>query len=90
MKNNLKGTIMKKLTLTLVSVMILGAVAVFAQDQPGSMKQMKDTTHMKSKKPAAKKSTGTYQMKKKSVMPKNEQMEDTSKIKSKSKPVYKK
>jgi hypothetical protein len=83
---------MKKLALTLGSIMILGAVAVYAQDQPGSMKQMKDTTHMKSKKPVSKKSKGNYQMKKKSVKPgkdMNQPMEDTTKVKSKGKPVYK-
>lgn len=80
---------MKKLTLA--SLMILGAFAVNAQDKP--MNQMKDTTHMKSKKPVPKKSTGNYQMKKKSVTPSqdmNQPMEDTSKVKSKGKPVYKK
>ena len=82
---------MKKLALILGSVMILGAVAVNAQDM--SMKQMKDTTHMKSKKPVPKKSDGNYQMKKKSVKPSqdmNQPMEDTTKVKSKGKPVYKK
>ena len=86
---------MKKLALILGSIMILGAVAVNAQDKPmKQMKQMKDTTHMKSKKPVTtKKGTGTYQMKKKSVVPNqstNEPMEDPSKIKSTGQPVYKK
>lgn len=82
---------MKKLALILGYLVILGTVAVNAQDKP--MKQMKDTTHMKSKKSVPKKSTGTYQMKKKSVVPNqspNEQTEDPSKIKSTGQPVYKK
>jgi len=82
--------IMKKLALTLGFLMILGAVAVNAQDKP--MNQMKDTTQMKSKKPVTtKKGTGTYQMKKKSAKPAkdmNQPMDDTTNVKSKGKPVY--
>jgi hypothetical protein len=86
--------IMKKLVLALGLSVILG-VAVNAQQQHKSM-QMKDTTHMKSKKPVQKRSGESYQMKKGTAkqdktMKKGsmQQMEDTSKIKSKGKPVYK-
>lgn len=86
---------MKKLVLALGLSIIL-SVAVNAQQQHKNM-QMKDTTHMKSKKPVQKKSGESYQMKKgtakqnKADMKKGsmEKMEDTSKIKSKGEPVYK-
>jgi hypothetical protein len=85
---------MKNLALILASLMILGAVAVNAQDKTASKPAMKDTTHMKSKKAVPKKSAGNYQMKKKEAMTgtitNEEQMEDPSKIKSTGKPVYKK
>lgn len=92
---------MKKLALALGLCIIL-SVAVNAQQQQRNM-QMKDTTHMKSttrmksNKPVQKRSGESYQMKKgtakqdKTNVKKGsmEQMEDTSKVKSKGKPVYK-
>jgi|GEM_PF-2255959 len=82
---------MKKLVLALGLALIFSVVAVNAQQHTGM--QMKDTTHMKSKKPVQKKSGESYHMKKgttKQVKPAMQKMEDTSKIKSKGKPVYKK
>lgn len=85
---------MRKLALTLASLMILGTVTVTAQDKTASKPVKKDTMQMKSKKAVPKKSAGNYQMKKKSIQPSSgmseEQKEDPSKIKSTGQPVYKK
>ena len=87
---------MRKLALA-IGLSIIFCVAANAQQQQHKDMQMKDTTHMKSKKPAQKRSGESYQMKKgtakqdKTDMKKGsmEKMEDTSKIKSKGEPVYK-
>jgi high-affinity Fe2+/Pb2+ permease len=87
--------IMKKLALAFGLSLIL-SVAVNALQQQHKDMQMKDTTHMKSKKPVQKRSGESYQMKKGTakqdktdVKGSMEKMEDTSKIKSKGEPVYK-
>ncbi len=95
---NLMKMSMRKLALTLGLAIVFGLTAANAQQQQRNL-QMKDTTHMKSKKPVHKKSSESYQMKKggaaeKGKMDMNkgsmQKMEDTSKIKSEGKPVYKK
>lgn len=87
---------MKKLAFVLSLAMIFGA-AVNAQQQRGST-QMKDTTQIKGSKSSQKKSGSNYQIKSgtkrgtaKSTNKAGsmQQMEDTSKIKSKGTPVYK-
>lgn len=89
---------MKKSALIIGLAMII-SIAVNAQQQKGST-QMKDTTSVKSKKPTQKSRESTYQMNRDTSKPgavrsttkrggSMELMEDTSKIKSKGQPVYK-
>jgi hypothetical protein len=82
--------IMKKIAIILGSLMIMGAVAVNAQEKPVSKPAAKSSTQMHSKKAVHKKSSGNYHMNKKSMKGKtsSQPMENNPKVKSKGKPVY--